>query len=309
MILINIFFLILGLVAVTKGSQLALKHAALLSKHMGFSTSAFGFIVVAFISILPETLISINAAFDGVPSLGLGTLFGSNVADLTLVVALVAFMASHHLKMSSKLDRISLVYIIILAIPLLLGIDGYYSRLEGILMILAGALFYVWLVRQDKTKEVKYTNGESTSWHMTLFVTGLLMLLLGAHLVVDQSVILAGYLSISPTLIGLLVLGIGATLPELFFSIKAVQSNHDGLALGDILGTVVIDATIVVGIVSFISPFEFSIRLIYITGLFMVISSAMLFWLMKSDRKLTKLEGVILLMMYLLFVLSELMAS
>ena len=117
---------------------------------------------------------------------------------------------------------------------------------------------------------------------------------------------LAELLKINPAIIGMFIIGLGTVLPELFFSIKASRENHDSLALGDILGTVIADATIVVGIVATISPFAFNPRIVYLTGIFMLISIIVLLYMMKTNRTLSKKESLLLLSLYIIFVLFEL---
>jgi cation:H+ antiporter len=134
----------------------------------------------------------------------------------------------------------------------------------------------------------------------------MIVLLLGSHFAVVSTTNLASNLGITPIIIGMLILGLGATIPELLFSIKSVQNNDDSLAVGDILGTVLADGTIVVGILALISPFYFPIRIIYVTGVFMVIASFLLFYFMKSGKTLTKKESFILFIFWLLFILVEL---
>jgi cation:H+ antiporter len=106
-------------------------------------------------------------------------------------------------------------------------------------------------------------------------------------------------------LIGITIIALGTCLPELIFSIKAVKKNHDGLALGDILGTVVTDATIILGLVALISPFSYNPFNIYITGSAMFLAGLFVIIFMKSDKILNKFEGVLLILFYVLFVFIE----
>jgi cation:H+ antiporter len=102
----------------------------------------------------------------------------------------------------------------------------------------------------------------------------------------------------------MLIVGIGTTMPELFFSLRALKEHDEDLAIGDILGTVISDATIVVGIMTVISPFEFSRRIVSVTGVFMAVAAFLLFSFMRSGRRLTKLEGALLVFFYLTFAVS-----
>lgn len=107
----------------------------------------------------------------------------------------------------------------------------------------------------------------------------------------------------------MLVVGLGTTVPELFFAVESVKKDDDSLAIGDILGTVLADATIVVGIIALIAPFSFPVKIIYFTGVFMLTAACILFYLMKTGRMLTKKDANILLLFWLFFAAVELYIS
>src|SRR3989338_4734295 len=117
---------------VIKSASWATRYAGLVAERFHLSKYVVGFLVVAIISVLPETIISTNAALQGIPTFGLGTLFGSNVADLTIVFAIIILLTGHGMKVESKILKDNRVYPLLLLLPLFLGLDGSYSRLEGI---------------------------------------------------------------------------------------------------------------------------------------------------------------------------------
>jgi len=304
----NVFIFILSLFMVMKGATLATKYAARLAESFRLSKYTVGFIIVAIISILPETFIAISSAFNGVPSFGLGVLFGSNIADLTLVFAIIVLYAGRGLKVESKILKNRGGYHLLLLLPLVLGFDGYFSRLEGMALIIAGAVFYLAAFRNGGgTAMAPHKNGRYKSFFMVLF--SMAVLLAGAHFTVISATALAESLGVSSVLIGMLIVGLGTTIPELFFSLKAIKKRDDSLAVGDILGTVLADATIVVGILALVNPFSFPERTIYVTGAFMVLASFILFRFMHSERTLTKKEAVALCLFWLVFVLVEFMVN
>lgn len=300
--------LILSLALVIKSADLAIRYSSRLAESFKLSKYVVGFMVVAVISILPETFIAITSALEGIPSFGLGTLFGSNVADLTLVFAAVVLLTGRNLKIESKIIKNQYLHIAVMSMPIFLGLNGYYSRWEGLLLVILGLSFYYYILKNDKfnidTPEEKF---KPADFLFLLISMGLL--LLGSHLTVKFGVDFANGLHVSPVLIGMFVVGLGTTLPELFFSIKAAKQKHDGLALGDILGTVIADATVVVGIVALISPFAFNRRIVYITGLCMLFGVVLLFHFMKTGKVLTRKEALLLILFYLLFVSAELLIS
>jgi cation:H+ antiporter len=131
------------------------------------------------------------------------------------------------------------------------------------------------------------------------------VLLIGAHFIITSTINIADILNINSIIIGILIVGVGTTIPELSFCISAIKRNHDSLAIGDILGTVLADATVVVGILALISPFSFPQRIVYSTGMFMIVAVFLLFHFMQSGRTLTKRESNFLLLFWLLFVFVE----
>lgn len=305
--MLNFLWLILSLLLVIKSADYAIRYSARLALGLKLSKYTVGFTIIAAISVLPETLIAVSSALQNIPSFGLGALFGSNVADLSFVFAMVILITGRELKIESQFLKNRLYYTGVLAAPILFGLNGYYSRLEGASLIAIGLLFYVFILRRnprDKNPNFPKVQFLATVKNLCLLILSLVILLLGAYLTVKFSVDSAKALGINPILIALIV-GLGTCLPELTFSIKAAKRNHESLALGDILGTVITDATIVVGILSLIRPFAFDQKIIFITGLFMLTAIILLSYFMKTGKVLTKPESLLLLVFYLLFVLAE----
>jgi len=301
----NLLILIASLFFVVKGATWATKYSAYLAESCRLSKYIIGFIVVAIISILPETFIAINSALAGMPSFGLGTLFGSNVADLTLVFAIIIAFDGRGIKIQSAILKNNLVYPFLLLIPLVLGLNGHYSRPEGLALIIAGSIFYFFAFKNNLSCDSAVVRDKNRVKHSLLLIFSLAVLLVASHFTVVSAVELAGGLGISPILIGMFIVGLGTTMPELLFSIAAVKKRDDSLAIGDILGTVLADATIVVGILALVSPFYFPQKIIYSTGMFMVAASLLLFHFMRSGRTLSKQESRLLFLFWLFFILVE----
>lgn len=308
----HIFLLVVALFwslfLVIKSADLAIKYSTRLAESFRLPRYLIGFLVVAVISILPETFIFINSAVEGVPSFGLGTILGSNTADLSLIFALVILLSGKNLRVESKIIKNRFLYIAVMALPILLGLNGSYSQADGLGLLIVGLLFYLYILRDSHID----AGVEKRKFHPLYFIFLILSmagLLIGANLTVKFGVSLAGLLGIRPVFIGLFVVGLGTTLPELLFSLRAARKHNDSLALGDILGTVVADATMVIGLVALIQPFSFNPRLIFVTGLFMLLAIVLLMHYMRTDRVLTKKEAYLLLVFYFVFVASELITA
>lgn len=309
----NLFIFASSIFLIIKGATLSTKYAFQLAKSFKLSKYVVGFIVVAVISIMPEIFISVNSAIQGVPSLGLGTLFGGNIADMTLVFAVVIFFAGRSIQIDSRILKENIVYPFILLIPIVLGLDGYYSRMEGLGLIITGFIFYYLALRNNEEKQIVPDSEEIENKNRAINTVYLLlsmaMLLLGSHFVVTSAIDIAQYLGVESVVIGMIIVGVGTTMPELFFCLAAVKKKHDSLAIGDILGTVLADATIVVGILALISPFSFPQRIIYSAGMFMVLSSFVLFYFMRSGKNISKKEGYYLFFIWVLFVVVEVLIN
>jgi cation:H+ antiporter len=301
----SLFIFIVSIFLVGKGASVATRSAGLLAETFHLSRYTVGFIVVAVIAILPETFIAINAAAEGIPSFGLATLFGSNIADLTIVFALLAFFARRGITIETKILKTNRAYPFLLLLPLLLGLDGYYGYIDGIVLLIVGGAFYVMAFRNGADDLLPESQPRARLRYLLFLLGGMIMLLLGAHFVVTSASELAMFAGISPVLIGMLVVGLGTTIPETLFALKAVHKHEDDLAVGDILGTVLADATIVVGILAMINPFQFPVRIVYVTGSFMLVASILLFYFMHTGRVISRKESLLLVAFWALFVCVE----
>lgn len=308
--LTNLLIFFVALIAVTESAAVATKSSIRVAEALRIPKHIVGFIIVAFISVLPEALVAITAALSGVPALGLGTLLGSNVADLTLIFALLVLLGKRPLKVKSHLLGHVKTFPLFLIMTLLLGIDGYYSRWDGFFLIITGSIFYFLIFRRsfEPSREKRVSLRES-KFHLAALTVSLLILIAGAHYTVEAATRLATDLKVSPILIGLLIISLGTTMPELFFSLKSVKKEEDDLAIGDILGSVLADATILVGILALISPFAFPVQIIYVAGIFMLLAGILLIYLMQSDKKLTRHEALLLLTFWGTYVLTEVIVN
>lgn len=302
--MLNFLLFIASLLLMVKAADMAIRSSSKLAESLQISTHIVGFLIIAGISVLPETLVSVQAALQGVPSFGVATLFGSNVADLSLVFVLVLLFSRKSLKVESKVLKDQYWYFLALFVPILLGYDGFFTRLEGVALVLTGVFFHLHALKRDH-KDIGRLKTQFSWVSAGLLLLSMALLLLGSYATVEFGVALAESLGVSPVLVGMLLVGLGTTLPETFFAIKAARQNDASLALGDILGTVMTDATIVLGIVALIAPFSFDTHLVHLTGMYMLFGAILLFYFMQSGHILKRKEGLFLFVFYLIFVFTE----
>jgi cation:H+ antiporter len=302
----NVFILVVSILLIIQGALYSTKYAVKFAENFKVSKFVVGLIIVAVISILPESLVAINAVLEGEPWLGLGTLFGPNIADLTLVFAIIVlFSWRKEIKIEPKILKINKYFPFFLMLPIILWLDGHYWREEGIALILFGVWFYVLSFEKwtNDVPEIRPKGNRITNF--LLLLVSIAVLLVWAHFAVTSWIDIAKAIGVDPILIGILVIWLWTVTPELLFWLQAVKNHHDSLAVGDILWTVLADATIVVGIIAIMGPFYFPQKVIYITGVFMLIAAFLISYCMRTGKSLTRREGVFLLFFWLTYVLVE----
>ncbi len=311
MIFINFFTFLLSLFIVVKSADFCVLYSSRIARFFRLSEFIVSFLIIAVISVFPEASIAIISALQGEPSFGLGTLLGSNVADLTFVFGVVALFSLKGIRVKSEIIKKDFFYLLLLLYPLVLGFDGFFSRIDGIALILGGSLFFYTLSIESSLfhKRFEHRGRHTLFKNLFLLVISLSVLLFGSHIALQSGVAFAHEISLPPILIALTLVALGTCLPELLFSLRAVKTKHDSLALGDILGTVITDATIVLGIVVLIQPFHFQPALIYVTGLTMFFAGLLVIFFISSKRVLTKKHGIVLLILYLLFLAVEFLVN
>jgi cation:H+ antiporter len=292
-----------------KGASFAIKQASFLARGFHMSEFTLSFFVIAVISSLPEAAISIVSSIEGSPAMGLAILLGSNIVDLTLAFGIIALFSYNGIHVKSTILRRDFIYVLLLMVPILLGFDGRLTRIDGVILMISGLVFFVSLSWESHVfkKEIAGLRKKEVLKHVFLLFAGLAVVFLSSHFMLAYAEGLSREFGVSDLIIGLVVIAMGTCLPELFFGLRAVREKHDEFALGDILGTVIIDATIMLGIVALIRPFSFEPVLIYVTGLGMLVSGILVIVFIKIGKILTKKEGIALLFLYLLFLVTELL--
>lgn len=306
-ILLNLGLSILFLLTLIKFAGYAIKYSSKIARALHMQEFIVSFFIIAVVSVLPEATISLMSAIKGDSQLALGTLLGSNVADLTLVFGIVALFSSGGIKVKSKILSDNFLYLILLFFPLLLGFDGKLSRLDGVILLLLGIFFFFKIYRESRkfSKKFKEAKKEPFVKSLILLLLILAVILVSAFFTVKYAENFAEDIKIPAMLIGVTVLALGTCLPELAFSIKAIRKNHDQLALGDILGTVVTDGTIILGLVAIINPFIYNPVRMYVLGGAVFLAAIFTFSFMKSEKSIDKKEGLVLIFFYIFFIIMQ----
>jgi cation:H+ antiporter len=285
-----------------------------IAKFLGWKEFVVAFFLMAFGVSVPNFFVGIISALNKIPELSFGDVVGGNIVDLSLVIGLAALISRMGLSASSRTVQGSSIFTIGIAIlPLILISDGVLSRPDGLLLLLAFFIYISWLFSKRERFQKLYDGiVEPMSFkfffkNLIKFLISVIFLLLAAQGIVKSATFFASYLNLPIGLIGILVVGLVNSLPEGFFSIQAARKGQDWLVLGDLMGGVVITATLVLGIVALICPIQIhDFSPFVIARIFLIISALFFFFFVRTDRQITKKEALFLILIYVAFVLFAL---
>ena len=309
----SLFLLSIGIFILIKGSDFFVDGATSIARILRIPLIVIGLTVVAFATSAPEILVSFIAAMNNESDLAIGNAIGSNTANIALVLGSMAIVRSVPMKSSAlkQLVRNLLIISFLMIVPFF---DNFISRTEGQVILFGFFLTMLWLVKYsiDMSKKSgsddKYLNDQSLVSQSILSVSdsifclliGLFLLFYGADVVVIYAVEIAQSLKISETIIGITIIAIGTSLPELSVSITSALKGQHGLAVGNIIGSNIFNLLAVIGLGTAISPAYLQEDVFNIH--FMLMFSLTLFIFFVTFRKndvISRPEGFLLLLTFL----------
>lgn len=261
----------IGLVLLVYGAEIMVRGASRLASAVGISPLVIGLTVVAFGTSAPELAVSVQSAWNGQADLALGNVIGSNIANILLILGIASLTAP--LIVSSHLVRFDVPLMIGISVLLyLMGLDGRLNRWDGLILFLGVIAYIVWLIWQsrrhpqdglDDSASDSYAKeyGESGNggWYgvllnLFLVVGGLAMLVIGSNWMVDSAVVMARWWGVSELVIGLTVVAMGTSLPEIATAVIAVFHGERDIAVGNAIGSNIFNILSVLGLTSLVAP-------------------------------------------------------
>lgn len=303
---ISVIILVLGFVFLSYSAAEAIRRVVKISRLLGVSEAAVSFAIVGTMAILPEFSIGVNSALEGNSSLGLGLVFGSNIADLTLVIGLVA-LAARKITLKKAVIEHSNMLLALAAMPLVFLFDGEISRAEGFLLVASFFLYVLYILKTKNSHSNTFFSVASKNLGIDFIVLACAVgvLLVSGHFIAQAAGELSFFLSVPVFFVGIL-LAIGTCLPELTLAVQASNKNHAELGLGDILGNVFADATLTLGVIALISPIKPGHAGIALaSGAIMVIALFIVLALFRNRESISRKEGMIVIMLYIVFLAAQ----
>jgi len=286
-----------------------------IAKYLHWREFIVAFFVMAFAGALPNFFVDINAALHGLPQIAFGDILGGNLVDLTLVLAIAVLFGSGSLPAESEMVQKSAIFTSGVALlPIFLVWDGKLGRIDGIILLAVFAFYAWWLFsKEDRFKKAYRGRPKSPVKGFSSFLTNLVkisiflvLLLITSFFVINSVQFFSVQFGISLSLVAILIVGLGNCFPEIYFSIISAKKGENWMILGDLMGSVMVCATLVLGIVALIAPFEIQdLSPFMITRVFTFVASLLFLVFIRTGRKINRIEGLIFLFVYILFLLVE----
>ena len=301
--LISIFSLFAGSLLLYFGAEWIIKGGVSISNKFGISKLVIGLTVVAFGTSLPELLVSLIAVFENSPSLAIGNVVGSNVANVGLVLGISALIFPISINYA-PIRRDLFIYLCSCALFILFVFDGRISRFEGGFLFI-GLLFYLVVCIKNPTDD--QSDGENklefSIFKSAVYVlAGIFALSFGANFFVDGAIYLARFFGISEVVIGMSVVALGTSLPELATSAMAAFKKQSSISVGNIVGSNIFNILSILGITALFRPIDSPTNILNFEMPYMVAYGLVLILIAKLPQPVHRLSSGLLLSSYFLFI-------
>ncbi|MBX2847717.1 MAG: calcium/sodium antiporter [Acidiferrobacterales bacterium] len=303
--LIPIAFILVGFFLLIWSADLLVDNASTLAEKLGVSAFVIGVLIIGFGTSAPEMFVSAMAALENKGNLALGNALGSNITNIGLVLGSAALVKEIAVSRNTTLIDIPAV-IITGVIAILLIIDGQLSNLDGLILLLILLGYLLWTSRCADISEIKPSStdqkSKSTLTAFGLTVLSIVILVIASRLLVHGAVAIATILNISELIIGLTIVAIGTSLPELAAAVAAARKGAHQMIIGNIIGSNVFNILGVLGITGVIRATEINVSAITRDFPMMFFFSILMLFFAYTKGKLSRPEGAILLIGYLVYI-------
>lgn len=311
--LVNILLVIAGLILLMWGADRFVHGAAAAARNLGVAPLLIGLTIVAFATSAPEILVAVVAALENQPGLAIGNAIGSNIVNIGLVLGVTAMIRPIEIE-SATLRREMPALLAVSLLTVSLFLDTYMSRMDGIVMLTGLVIVMFWLARLgahsaandpiNRDFEAEIPTDVRMSVAIVWLVVGLGTLLIGAELLVNGAIGVATELGVSEVVIGILVVALGTSLPELAVSLASALKGEYGLAIGNIVGSNIFNLLAVIGIAATIQPSALPPTVLSL-HIFVMVAFTLVLFAMTYDyderSELSRLEGAALLVAFLAY--------
>lgn len=303
----SIILIVVGFLILINGADLLVDGASNLAKKLHIPQIIIGLTIVSIGTSTPELFVSLTSIGAGYEDISLGNVIGSNICNLLLILGLSSIVKPLHFKKATKLIEIPINLFITILLFIFCNYKLNLSRVEGVILIIMFVLFITYTVLISKASIIKQAKKDNTKTikpipNLLLIIISIAALKFGADVTIRNCIVLAHVFNISEKIIGLTIVAIGTSLPELVTSIAASAKNNSDIAIGNIIGSNIFNILLILGLTSTINPFiynsSYNIQLI-----FLIIASILilLFAYIGKKNTMTRKKGIIYLILYVFY--------
>ena len=299
-----------GLILLVWSADRFIDGAAATARYAGMSPLLIGMVVIGFGTSAPEMVVSAISAFEGNPGLALGNAYGSNIANIALILGVTALLGPITLKSGVLRKELPILFVVTVLAAVLLA-DLFLSRTDAVIFLVVFAVIMIWWIllglrqRNDHlardVDELLEEHPMSLRMAITWVIIGMVLLVVSSRILVWGAVEIARGFGVSDLIIGLTVVAIGTSLPELASAIAATRKGEHDLAIGNVIGSNLFNTLAVVGIAGAIHPLKIEPAVLYRDCLLMGILTAALFLVRSGkngQKQISRTEGLVLLAIY-----------
>ncbi|MDA1098228.1 MAG: calcium/sodium antiporter [Proteobacteria bacterium] len=307
--MVNFLLLALGVALLAFGGEALIRGALASARRLDVSPLLSGLVIVGFGTSAPELMVSVEAALDERPDIAIGNVVGSNIGNILLILGICALITPLAVKpLALRRDAVTVVAASILFSVLLGG--SALERADGVIFLMALVAYLVWAYWSERfhgapSAEVHEAEAEEITplpkaavWIVTTVTTGLLLLIAGSHVLLIGAVGIAEQLGVSDAVIGLTLVAVGTSFPELSISVIAALRRHADVAIGNVLGSNIFNLLGILGISALLQPLPVHQRILQFDQWIMLGTSLLLLLFLYTKNCLSRLEGGILLAGY-----------
>ncbi len=307
--IISFILVIAGFVSLIFGANWLVNGASSLAKKYNVSDLAIGLTIVAFGTSAPELVVNLIASAQNHSDIVLGNIIGSNNFNLFIILGLAAMISPIVVKSSTAWKEIPLslaaaLLLVLLANDFFLRQNTYFSRTDGLILLVLFAFFLYYVFRQMRNEEIDetivVTHSSLKIWALILF--GLAGLVVGGQLVVSSSINIASELGVSEKIIALTIVAAGTSLPELVTSVVAALKKNSDIAIGNVVGSNIFNILLILSLSSIVNPIAYNDK--FNTDIFILIGGTavlILFMITGKRKKLDRWEAALLFVFYLAY--------
>lgn len=307
--ILQIFILIIGFIILIKGADYFVDGSSGIAGNFKVSKMLIGLTIVAFGTSAPEFAVSVKSLISGNVDIVLGNVIGSNILNIFLILGVCALIHSLKVKDNTVKKELPITLMITIAFAVLMtdsifdkNIVNSFTRGDGLILLLFFSVFMYYVIGMSKNKvDDSDETYPSMKKSILLTVCGLIAIIIGSNFVVDSASALAKMFGVSERMISLTIVAFGTSLPELVTSISATKKGQYDIAIGNVVGSNIFNIGIVIGLPILLFGGISSINFSYIDIVIMIISALLLFIFSFNDKYITKIEGIIFLLIFIIY--------